>query len=237
MGLWNKGGEEWNRVGQEAKEILEPDNQDDGQFLISFEDFIKEFDVLSLCHVNVHGFDYEETNDSDFRWKILTFKGEWIVGENAGGLDNELFWKNPQYKITIEDTKDKFTIIISLLQFSREQKKLENQGGDVIYEPIGFYIYSIIDSEAQPDQNGIYEKKSLKFYKHTKGFMPVKQISKRFDIEPGDYVVIPSFFQKDIPGSYVLRIYTETHKHCDQEEIDENSEFGIDNTSKACLLM
>lgn len=188
--------------------------------------------------MNVNGFDNEETNNADLHWKMLTFRGEWIVGENAGGLDNDLFWKNPQHKIKIEDSKDNFTIIISLIQFRNENIRLKNQSTDKNYEPIGLYIYSIIDKDAQPDQNGIYSKDSLKFYKHTRGFMPVKQISKRFDIEPGDYVVIPSFFQKNIPGCYVLRVYMESHKHRDDKlEINENLELQVDNISKACMLM
>lgn len=200
---------------------------------------------MHMCHVNVNGFDNEQNINEDLRWKLVTFRGEWIVGENAGGRDKDLFWKNPQHKITIDDSKEKFTIIISLLQLGTANKKLQNGNIPTAYEPIGFYVYSIIDKEAKPDQNGRYSKDNLKYYSARKIFFRSRQNSMRFDIVPGDYVVIPLLYEKNIPGSYVLRVYVESHKHFnDSNQIDQDTneplilEIGDeDNVSRACLLM
>ena len=40
-----------------------------------------------------------------------------------------------------------------------------------------------------------------------------KEVSKRFDLPPGDYVIIPSLFEKDKPMQFVLRLFMESSNH------------------------
>lgn len=238
LGPWSKDSEEWNKIGNETKELLEHNNQNDGQFFMSFENFVQEFDFLSICHVNVNGLASEES-DVDLHWKMIMYKGEWIVGQNAGGSNvNEQFWTNPQHKITIEDSKEKISIIISLSQEGYMKRRFETKGKHKgIHESIGFYVY-LINKDCQPDQNGLYEKDQLKFVKFTKTFRRRKETSIRFEIAPGDYIIIPCCFETDRPGKYVLRIYIESENKNDEEN-DKNiiyeekeTEPEVDNSEK-----
>ena len=42
-------------------------------------------------------------------------------------------------------------------------------------------------------------------------FLNTREISHQFDLNPGVYVVIPSTFQPQCEGQFLLRIFTESH--------------------------
>ena len=47
-------------------------------------------------------------------------------------------------------------------------------------------------------------------------FINSREISKRFKLEPGTYVIIPTTFDPDEEGDYMLRIFAEKMPHVKQ---------------------
>ena len=41
-------------------------------------------------------------------------------------------------------------------------------------------------------------------------YMNVREISKRFRVDPGDYLIIPSTYEPDRDCEFMLRVYTES---------------------------
>lgn len=100
---------------------------------MSYKDFVKYFSRLEICNLNPDLLTKEQLGeDSNKRWEMSVFEGEWVRGATAGGCRNFLgivfetiiniyssislqqqfififlyldtFASNPQYRITLED--------------------------------------------------------------------------------------------------------------------------------------
>lgn len=137
---------------------------DDGEFWMSFRDFMKHFQFLEICNLPPDLLAEEKLVEVDRKkWEMSVFEGEWIRGVTAGGSRNFLgklfknfpkkhciilildtYWTNPQYRITLtdpdeEDGDNRCTIIVALMQkHVRAQQKL-----GINYLVIGFDIYYV----------------------------------------------------------------------------------------------
>ena len=84
----------------------------DGEWWMSFADFLQHFDQVEMCHV-----------PRPDTWAVDTWHGEWTREESAGGSRNHLdtFALNPQYFVTLTDPdefddEDLCTMVVSLIQ-------------------------------------------------------------------------------------------------------------------------
>lgn len=62
--------------------------EDDGEFWMSYEDFLKYFTALEICHLTPDYLDREQyRTDAGEKWDLSIFEGEWVRGATAGGCD------------------------------------------------------------------------------------------------------------------------------------------------------
>lgn len=56
---------------------------------MSFEDFVRYFSALNICHLAPDGYiDWEKYGASGMKkWDLSIFDGEWVRGTTAGGCD------------------------------------------------------------------------------------------------------------------------------------------------------
>ena len=113
-GAWSDGSPEWGYVPDEEKENLGINFEADGEFWMSYKDFLKYFSQLEVTNLTPDALD----SHSRFRWEVSTFSGSWQPGSSAGGCRNfiETFASNPQYVVSLQDPdegddEDKCTII------------------------------------------------------------------------------------------------------------------------------
>ena len=59
--------------------------EDDGEFYMSFRDFVKYFGDLEICHLCPEGVDAE---DNQKKFEVFHFLGNWKRGSTAGGCGN-----------------------------------------------------------------------------------------------------------------------------------------------------
>ncbi|XP_034723711.1 calpain-12 [Etheostoma cragini] len=102
-GPWSDKGKEWEDVVKAEKERIQLQQNEDGEFWISTEDFCSLFDVVELCSVNPDNLDEENTPAST--WTISEHRGLWLQGSSAGGSRkyNRSFWKNPQFQLVLTE--------------------------------------------------------------------------------------------------------------------------------------
>ena len=124
----------------------------DGEFWMSFRDFMSNFDVVQMCHLTIDSFSnelLEIDDDSDLTWKCTTFHSEWVPGKTAGGcgqINQSKFWTNPQFMVQLvdvdkNDNEDKATVIISLMQ---KYTRIRRQSDESSEEYIQFRIFKVI---------------------------------------------------------------------------------------------
>jgi hypothetical protein len=152
---------------------------------------------------------------SPIKWISNAFYGAWVPGVNSGGCLNhgqESYWKNPQYVIELQlrnNIDQNVSVIISLMQ--TETLKLREQTGSYSgsREALGFYIYKIKDEKAVTDKSKPIDPDNLNFADSSGTYIYQREISKRCDLLPGSYVIVPSCFKKDVAMKFLLRIFIE----------------------------
>ncbi|XP_077148317.1 calpain-13-like [Ranitomeya variabilis] len=206
--LWNPWGTgewkgDWNDRCPLWKELKEEDRlrlqkiDDDGEFWICWEDFIKEFSNLIICSQVP---DFYDWGDQHKKWYRNMFRGRWTK-ENLSFniLDKDFFNKNPLYIITVtayDEVKSGENVVVSLIQASRNRHKY----GDWL--PIGFELFEFPDSQDKiPDSLLTQEKiPSIESYrKHN--------VTKAFNILPGRYGIIAYTTQKEVESSFLFQVF------------------------------
>ena len=130
---------------------------------------------------------------------------------SAGGCRNyvDTFATNPQFLITLEDSDDDddlyCTCIISLMQKGSRKKKA--LGLDQGCLSIGFIVYKL-EEESELPLNMDYFRYHASVAR-SKSFINLREVVGRFKLEPGTYIVIPSTFEPDQEGDFLLRVFSE----------------------------
>ncbi|XP_014667421.1 PREDICTED: calpain-9-like [Priapulus caudatus] len=230
-GAWGDQSREWQLLNAEEKQRIGLVFSDDGEFWMSWKDFIANFQKLEICNLSPDAL--EDDPSATKRWEMNVHEGAWTRGCTAGGCRNyiETFANNPQYRITLtdpdeEDDDELCTCVIAVLQKGRRQKRRE--GEDLL--TVGYSIYKLKDDDAET-----HDPMDKQFFMYNASvarapnFINLREISNRFKLPPGTYIVIPSTFEPNELGEFVVRIFSE--QPIDDEELDE--ETGIDETIQA----
>lgn len=61
----------------------------DGEFWMSYDDLIKHFHILEICHFNSESLGTGD-NTNFKTWEVSVFEGKWVRGVSAGGCRNFL---------------------------------------------------------------------------------------------------------------------------------------------------
>ncbi|EDV28402.1 Calpain-5 [Trichoplax sp. H2] len=195
-GAWSDGSEEWNRVKKSEREKVGLTFEEDGEFWMSFEDFTKYYTHVTICRViNTSFMTIHKI------WKESTFHGCWSTSANrAGGCINNraTFLQNPQYAFDVTDG-EYGTTVIALMQ---KDKRLEKRSGHGENLSIGYYIMKVA-------VNRNYRLHTVNPKAADVTYSNSREVTGRFELEAGRYVIIPSTFQPGEDGEFLLRMYTE----------------------------
>lgn len=217
-GTWADGGNEWAFIPEEQQLEMGINFDKDGEWWMSYKDFQANFDQLELCNLSPDSL--TDPEDEDVSWCVSSFPGAWVDGESAGGCRNflESFVTNPQFRVTLvdvdeEDDDDLCTLLVSLTQKGR--RALKDQGLGML--TIGFVVYQL-KTDVQQEAERLGED----FFKYnlsaarSKSFINLREVTARFKLPPGTYVVVPSTYKPSIAGEFLLRLFTEKDASCHQ---------------------
>uniref|UniRef100_A0A6Q2Z8R5 Calpain-1 catalytic subunit n=1 Tax=Esox lucius TaxID=8010 RepID=A0A6Q2Z8R5_ESOLU len=218
-GAWSDNGREWEGVEPSVRSRLQKCGED-GEFWMSFSDFLLEYSRLEICNLTADALEATQQK----KWSSAVYQGEWRSGSTAGGCRNfpATFWINPQFKVALQHpdsagTSD-CTFLVALMQKDRRKKRKEGQD----METIGFAIY-----EAGPflsvqfvGTTGVHLKRDF-FLTHgstarSELFINLREVSSRFKLPPGEYIIVPSTFEPQKEGDFVLRVFSEKPANSDQ---------------------
>ena len=133
-GAWSDKSPEWNALSDTQKNEIGLLIEDNGEFFMTYQDFIKHFDGIHICHVSMDSFD-----EDNIGWHRQEVHGSWLKGTSDGGFQN--IHENPQYLVELKDTdadSDNIcTCLISLLQVGGRRKIADGQSFESAFAPIG----------------------------------------------------------------------------------------------------
>ncbi|XP_049818414.1 calpain-A-like isoform X3 [Aethina tumida] len=226
-GAWSDGSPEWRYISESEKESIGLTFDSDGEFWMSFKDFQQYFSRLEICNLNPDSLTEEELREGNKKqWEMSVFEGEWVRGVSAGGCRNflETFWHNPQYRITLteedEGEEDTCTLIVALMQKNR--RSIRNTGAEEL--TIGFAIYHL------PNPDRVPKPLDLNFFKYnasvarSPSFINLREVSCRFKLPRGTYCIVPSTFDPNEEGEFLLRVFSENKNNMEEND----TELGYD---------
>ncbi|KAM6976674.1 calpain-2 catalytic subunit-like [Aplochiton taeniatus] len=208
-GPWSDSSGEWNSVDASERKNASPE---DGEFWMSFTDFLRHYSRIEICTLTPDTL----TDDSLKHWSVCKYDGSWRRGSTAGGCRNNpyTFWTNPQFVIKLDEEDDDpddnevgCSFLVGLIQKNRRQ--MRKAGEDM--HTIGFAIY-----EVPPQFHGqrdVHLDKNF-FLSHgqkarSETFINLREVSTRFKLPPGEYLIVPSTFEPHLNADFCIRVFSE----------------------------
>lgn len=184
---------------------------------MSFDDFFKNYDRLSFVHVNLNAYtEQAESSGAHLNWNSKQIFG--ILKKE------EDIFSNPHHVVNLNDSYTKSrSIIISIMTTNYIEKRIESKKRS----SIAFYLYKISDKRAVLKRK--YGEDELVLENKSGNYLSQREVTKRFNLNPGLYVIIPSTTEADETG-YLLRIFTESVIYAinDDEEDDDDEDLEED---------
>ncbi|XP_053347691.1 calpain-2 catalytic subunit-like [Clarias gariepinus] len=208
-GAWSDGSSEWNSVDPSERPNA---NAEDGEFCMAFSEFLRQYSRVEICTLTPDAINSDQVKP----WSVTNFNGTWRRGSTAGGCRNnaQTFWMNPQFVIKLNEEDDDpsdnemaCSIVVGLIQKNR--RRLRKEGQDM--HTIGYAIY-----EMPPQfqgQTNVHLDRTF-FLTHaqkarSETFINLREVSTRFRLPPGEYLVVPSTFEPNKDGDFCLRVFSE----------------------------
>ena len=94
------------------------------------------------------------------------------------------------------------------------RRAMMDEGKDLL--SIGFVIYAVFGSSSQRLDTDFFHYNAS--CGRSKSCINMREVSERFKLPPGNYVIVPSSFHKHEEGDFLLRIFTEAPKHSESLE-------------------
>uniref|UniRef100_A0A8C0HDV1 Calpain-3 n=1 Tax=Chelonoidis abingdonii TaxID=106734 RepID=A0A8C0HDV1_CHEAB len=143
-GAWSDNSDEWNFIDKAEKIRLQYRIAEDGEFWMSFDDFMRYFTKLEICNLTPDTLEADKLQT----WTVSVNEGRWVRGCSAGGCRNypDTFWTNPQYRLELleedddpEDNEVVCSFLVALMQKNRRKER--KLGANLL--TIGFAIYEM----------------------------------------------------------------------------------------------
>ncbi|CAJ1052753.1 uncharacterized protein LOC115585369 [Xyrichtys novacula] len=227
-GAWSDDSMQWRYVSDEDRERLSH-RSEDGEFWMSFSDFLRHYSRLEICNLTPDAL----SDESISKWALSKFDGTWRRGSTAGGCRNypNTFWTNPQFKIKLEEEDDDpddgesgCSLVVGLIQKNR--RRMRKMGEDM--HTVGFAIYEVPDEYC--GQRNVHLNRNF-FLRHaskarSETFINLREVSSRFCLPPGEYLILPSTFEPNKNGDFCVRVFSE--KQADFQELDDPIESKVE---------
>uniref|UniRef100_A0A671VUQ4 Calpain-3 n=1 Tax=Sparus aurata TaxID=8175 RepID=A0A671VUQ4_SPAAU len=216
-GPWSVNSKEWSTISTADRENLKKQTIETSEFWMSFDDFKRNFTKLEMCNLTPDTLQCDERHS----WTVSVNEGRWVRGSSAGGCRNfpETFWTNPQYRLKLyeedddpEDGNMACTLVVALMQKGRRMQR--HQGARFL--TIGFSIYQMCGQNQHLQKDFfLYTASKAK----CKTYINLREVTERFRLPPGEYVIIPTTFQPHQEGEFILRVFSEKQSTSDNYKL------------------
>ncbi|XP_064341769.1 calpain-3 isoform X10 [Camelus dromedarius] len=250
-GSWSDSWKDWSFVDKDEKARLEHQVTEDGEFWMSYDDFIYHFTKLEICNLTADALESDKLQT----WTVSVNEGRWVRGCSAGGCRNfpDTFWTNPQYRLKLleedDDPDDSEVICSFLVALMQKNRRKDRKLGANLFT-IGFAIYEV---PKEMHGNKQHLQKDFFLYNASKArsktYINMREVSERFRLPPSEYVIVPSTYEPHQEGEFILRVFSEKRNLSEEVEntisvdrpvpiifvsdrANSNKELGVDQESE-----
>uniref|UniRef100_A0A3Q3G3Y7 Calpain 2, (m/II) large subunit b n=1 Tax=Labrus bergylta TaxID=56723 RepID=A0A3Q3G3Y7_9LABR len=204
-GAWSDNSSEWRYISDEDRERL--------SHRCPSSDFLRHYSRLEICNLTPDAL----SDDSISKWSLNKFDGTWRRGSTAGGCRNfpNSFWTNPQFVIKLDEEDDDpddgesgCSFVVGLIQKNR--RRMRKMGEDM--HTVGFAIYEVRHRRFHGQKQVHLDKNFFLTHAQTarsETFVNLREVSTRFKLPPGEYLIIPSTFDPHLNGDFCIRVFSE----------------------------
>ncbi|KAL2790427.1 calpain-3 isoform c [Daubentonia madagascariensis] len=219
-GSWSDSWKDWSFVDKDEKTRLQHQVTEDGEFWMSYDDFIYHFTKLEICNLTADALESDELQT----WTVSVNEGRWVRGCSAGGCRNfpDTFWTNPQYRLKLleedDDPDDSEVICSFLVALMQKNRRKDRKLGANLFT-IGFAIYEV---PKEMHGNKQHLQKDFFLYNASKArsktYINMREVSQRFRLPPSEYVIVPSTYEPHQEGEFILRVFSEKRNLSEEAE-------------------
>ncbi|XP_023590931.1 calpain-3 isoform X1 [Trichechus manatus latirostris] len=210
-GSWSDRWKDWSFVDNDEKARLQYQVTENGEFWMSYDDFIYHFTKLEICNLTADALESDKLQT----WTVSVNEGRWVRGCSAGGCRNfpDTFWTNPQYRLKLleedDDPDDSQVVCSFLVALMQKNRRKERKLGANLFT-IGFAIYEV---PKEMHGNKKHLQKDFFLYNASKArsktYINMREVSQRFRLPPSEYVIVPSTYEPHQEGDFILRVFSE----------------------------
>uniref|UniRef100_A0A673UIG4 Calpain-3 n=1 Tax=Suricata suricatta TaxID=37032 RepID=A0A673UIG4_SURSU len=219
-GSWSDSWKDWSFVDKAEKARLQHQVTEDGEFWMSYDDFIYHFTKLEICNLTADALESDKLQT----WTVSVNEGRWVRGCSAGGCRNfpDTFWTNPQYRLKLleedDDPDDSEVICSFLVALMQKNRRKDRKLGANLFT-IGFAIYEV---PKEMHGNKQHLQKDFFLYNASKArsktYINMREVSERFRLPPSEYVIVPSTYEPHQEGEFILRVFSEKRNLSEEVE-------------------
>uniref|UniRef100_F1MYC8 Calpain-3 n=1 Tax=Bos taurus TaxID=9913 RepID=F1MYC8_BOVIN len=219
-GSWSDSWKDWSYVDKDEKARLQHQVTEDGEFWMSYDDFIYHFTKLEICNLTADALESDKLQT----WTVSVNEGRWVRGCSAGGCRNfpDTFWTNPQYRLKLleedDDPDDSEVICSFLVALMQKNRRKDRKLGANLFT-IGFAIYEVcrpMHGNKQHLQKDFFLYNASKARSRT--YINMREVSERFRLPPSEYVIVPSTYEPHQEGEFILRVFSEKRNLSEEVE-------------------
>uniref|UniRef100_A0A8B9RHB8 Calpain 2, (m/II) large subunit b n=1 Tax=Astyanax mexicanus TaxID=7994 RepID=A0A8B9RHB8_ASTMX len=203
-----EGSSEWKSVDPSERPNA---SAEDGEFWMSFQEFMRQYCRIEICTLTPDAI----TSGAVKPWSVSNYNGNWRRGSTAGGCRN-----NPRKSANfiihyLELRLHPHSLFFCWICRTTNSIKMRKAGRDKPQTTCS--CNCSVDMGRQRD---VHLDKNY-FLTHaqkarSETFINLREVSTRFTLPPGEYLVVPSTFEPNKDGDFCLRVFsekqTETHE-------------------------
>uniref|UniRef100_A0AAA9RYZ6 Calpain-10 n=1 Tax=Bos taurus TaxID=9913 RepID=A0AAA9RYZ6_BOVIN len=197
QGPWREGGEGWSQVEPAAQAELLSQLQD-GEFWVEEDEFLREFDEVTIGFPSTEAGHLQSLHSGKVLCHTQELPGAWVKGQSAGGCrNNSGFPSNPKFWLRVCEPSE---VYVGVLQRPRV-RAAGRPGRD--YQAVGLHLWKV-----EKRRVNLPRALSAPPVAGTACHAYDREVHLRCELSPGFYLAVPSTFLKDVPGQFLLRVFS-----------------------------
>ncbi|KAI0985496.1 hypothetical protein GJ496_009455 [Pomphorhynchus laevis] len=213
-GQWSSKDDRWNFVKADVRLRLSIGEQADGEFWISYSDWINNYDVLEVCHLSPDSLSREnliiEGQENVKEWNCRSYYGCWQRDISAGGRCDKpcthgcRYWDNPCVSILVNDIGvSRHTFVFCLSQINKRLQSVDDPSERFEYIQLRLYAARILS-------NGEIIVKKNDYIDSSGPYVNRRDISFLVTLDNGWYILFASTYDPGIEGDFIIRVFTDS---------------------------